>query len=236
MLTAETQESDEDEGHLTQPDVNSLNTETEVPEPAIDEVPPIIFYGGTDNTNDGFTDNTDDGFTDNTDDSFTDNTDNTDDGVPDNTDDGFTDNTDDSFTDNTDNTDDGVPDNTDDGDDDEDPPPPPPISIPTTLVKGVGDQQSGRVSQSLGSAFVVQVLDQNGAPMRGVTVRFSVAPSDGSLSATSVSTDANGEARTLLTLGGTPGTYRVTGTISGLPSVTFTTTATAIVIPPPPPP
>ncbi|MYG07605.1 hypothetical protein F4167_13510, partial [Candidatus Poribacteria bacterium] len=181
MLTAETQESDEDEGHLTQPDVNSLNTETEVPEPAIDEVPPIIFYGGTDNTNDGFTDNTDDG---------------------------FTDNTDDSFTDNTDNTDDGVPDNTDDGDDDEDPPPPPPISIPTTLVKGVGDQQSGRVSQSLGSAFVVQVLDQNGAPMRGVTVRFSVAPSDGSLSATSVSTDANGEARTLLTLGGTPGTYR----------------------------
>ena len=96
LLTAETQESDEDKEHLTQPDVNPPNTETEVPEPAIDEMPPIIFYGGTDNNNDGGTDNNNDGGTDNINDGGTDNNN------------------------------DGGTDNNNDEDEDPPPPPPPP--------------------------------------------------------------------------------------------------------------
>ena len=68
--------------------------------------------------------------------------------------------------------------------------------------------------------------------MPGVTVLFSVDPSDGSLSSTSAPTNANGEATVVLTLGGTVGTYRVTASITGLPSVTFT--ASAVDTTPPP--
>ena len=77
------------------------------------------------------------------------------------------------------------------------------------------------------------VLDQYGNPLSGVTVSFSVTPTDGVLSPASVDTDSDGEASTLLQLGGTVGEYIVTANVPGVSSVTFTATATA---PPPPPP
>ena len=102
-----------------------------------------------------------------------------------------------------------------------------------TLEQGSGDGQSGETGHHLTDPLIVTVLDQYGNPLSGVTVSFSVTPTDGVLSPASVDTDSDGEVSTLLQLGGTAGPYTVTASVPGLSSVTFTATATA---PPPPPP
>ena len=113
------------------------------------------------------------------------------------------------------------------------PPPPPPDKIATTLEKRSGDGQSAQVNTQLSSAFVVRVLDQDGAALSGVSVSFSVSPS-GTLSASTASTGTDGQASTTLTLGSTAGTYTVTARVSGIATtVSFTATATAA--PPPAP-
>ena len=105
--------------------------------------------------------------------------------------------------------------------------PPPPRKIATTLQKVSGDGQSAQVNTQMSNAYVVRVLDQNGAAMSGVTVNFSVSPS-GTLSATTATTGTNGEASTTLTLGSTAGTYTVTASVTGITrTVSFTATAEA---------
>ena len=100
-----------------------------------------------------------------------------------------------------------------------------------TLEQGSGDGQTGETGHHLTDPLIVTVLDQYGNPLSGVTVSFSVTPTDGVLSPASVDTDSNGEASTLLQLGSVAGTYTVTASVPGVSSVTFTATATA---PPPP--
>ena len=102
-----------------------------------------------------------------------------------------------------------------------------------TLEQGNGDGQTGETGHHLTDPLIVTVLDQYSNPLSGVTVSFSVIPTDGVLSPASVDTDSDGEASTLLQLGGTVGEYIVTANVPGVSSVTFTATATA---PPPPPP
>ena len=102
-----------------------------------------------------------------------------------------------------------------------------------TLEQGSGDGQTGETGHHLTDPLIVTVLDQYGNPLSGVTVSFSVTPTDGVLSPASVDTDSDGEASTLLQLGGTVGEYIATASVPGVSSVTFTATATA---PPPPPP
>ena len=102
-----------------------------------------------------------------------------------------------------------------------------------TLEQGSGDGQTGETGHHLTDPLIVTVLDQYGNPLPGVTVSFSVTPTDGVLSPASVDTDSDGEASTVLQLGGVAGTYTVTASVPGVSSVTFTATATA---PPPPPP
>ena len=102
-----------------------------------------------------------------------------------------------------------------------------------TLEQGSGDGQTGETDHHLANPLVVTVLDQYSNPLPDVTVSFSVTPTDGVLSPVSVDTDSDGEASTLLQLGGTVGEYIVTANVPGVSSVTFTATATA---PPPPPP
>jgi 5-hydroxyisourate hydrolase-like protein (transthyretin family) len=88
-----------------------------------------------------------------------------------------------------------------------------------------GNAQVAKVNSRL-PASVVQVNDQYGDPMPGVSVTFS-ASGDGSLSATSATTDANGQASTTLRLGSTPGTYTVTAKATDTTlSQTFTAEAT----------
>ena len=69
---------------------------------------------------------------------------------------------------------------------------------------------------------MVSVLDQNRSAFAGVVVTFSVTAGGGTLSATTATTDANGQASTTLTLGSDLGTNTITATVAGLEPVTFT--------------
>ena len=89
-----------------------------------------------------------------------------------------------------------------------------------------GDGQEGPASTQLAKPFVVSVLDQNGSAFAGSVVTFSVAAGGGTLSATTVTTDASGRAATRLTLGSEPGINTVVATVARLEPVTFTATAT----------
>ena len=100
-----------------------------------------------------------------------------------------------------------------------------PAVTPTTLVKISGDEQQGLVGTALAAPLVVSVLDQDGSAMAGVSVTFSVTAGGGMLSLTTATTDANGRARSTLTLGPELGTNTVTATVAGLESVLFTATA-----------
>ena len=92
-----------------------------------------------------------------------------------------------------------------------------------------GNVQTAK-ADSLLHPFVLQVNDQYGNPMSDVPVTFSVS-GDGRLSETSATTDADGRAQTQLTLGSTPGTYRVTAQATGTSlSQTFTAEATPRVL------
>ena len=101
---------------------------------------------------------------------------------------------------------------------------PPPI--PTTLSVVSGDNQSGMTGEALANPFVVEVRDQYGAPVAGVPVDFAVRAGGGSLSDTSVDTDANSLAQSTLTLGNDPGTNTVDVSVEGITeTVTFNAVA-----------
>ena len=100
---------------------------------------------------------------------------------------------------------------------------PPPM--PTALSIISGDNQNGLTGKTLADPFVVEVRDQNGDPLEGVTVTFIVSAGGGSLSDTSVDTDANGLAQTALTLGNDPGTNAVEASVE---EITETATFNAV--------
>ena len=104
----------------------------------------------------------------------------------------------------------------------------------TTLTLTSGNNQSKQRSTLLTSPFVVTVTDASANPVSAISVAFAIAtmPSGAtgqSLSTTSATTAANGQASSTLTLGNVAGTYIVTATSTGLTGspVTFTATATA---------
>ena len=99
--------------------------------------------------------------------------------------------------------------------------------VATTVVEISGDDQSSQVSTALDAPFVVEVRDQNGDALSGITVAFAVTAGGGSLSASSVTTNASGRAESTLTLGSTVGTNTVTATVSGITAISFTATGTA---------
>ena len=94
-----------------------------------------------------------------------------------------------------------------------------------SLTKVSGDGQEGLAGEPLAKPFVVSVLDQGGSAFAGTVVTFSVTAGGGTLSATTATTDANGRARSTLTLGSDPGTNTVAAAVEGLEPVTFTATA-----------
>ena len=98
---------------------------------------------------------------------------------------------------------------------------------PQTLTKVSDVEQQGPAGGILGDPFVVRVLDQNGDPVAGATVTFTVTTGEGTLSVTTATTDENGRAATTLTLGSQPGTNTVVATAADLEPVTFTATARA---------
>ena len=92
------------------------------------------------------------------------------------------------------------------------------ILPPTPSILSIvsGDNQSGVTGETLANPFVLEVRDENGNPLEGVTVTFAVSAGGGSLSDTSVDTDANGLAQSILTLGGDPGTNTIEVTVEGI--------------------
>ena len=80
------------------------------------------------------------------------------------------------------------------------------------VLKVSGDNQEGDAGMPLDHPFVVEVQDEKGVLSAGVSVTFAVTEGGGTLSATTVTTDADGRAETTLTLGTTPGKNTVQAT------------------------
>jgi subtilisin family serine protease len=107
----------------------------------------------------------------------------------------------------------------------------PPVTFTATATAGppaklalvAGDAQQGDVGQPLASALVARVGDAFGNPLPNVNVSFAVSAGSGTLSSSSVNTDAQGRASTLLTLSAA-GVTTVTATAASLAgsSVVFT--------------
>ena len=97
------------------------------------------------------------------------------------------------------------------------------------LIKIAGDGQTGISGVLLAAPFVVEVQDERAQPMKDVSVTFTVHSGGGILSPTTTQTDADGKARTTLTLGWTPGTTTVRATADGLKAyVLFKATTTLL--------
>jgi adhesin/invasin len=112
------------------------------------------------------------------------------------------------------------------------------VSIPATAL--VGDVASivavsasdlqGLVRRVLASPFVVRVTDSFGNPVPGVTVAWTRIAGTGTLAAPTSTTDANGQASVLYTLGAIPGLETITASVAGVTTpTTFTATALAAV-------
>ena len=120
--------------------------------------------------------------------------------------------------------------------------------VPTTLTKVSGDAQTGATSTALANLFVVEVKDggetnwvwdssarrhvPTPVAFAGVPVTFAVTGGGGTLSATSVATDATGRAQVILTPGATAATQTVTATVTHAGRTLTQTFSTAVNFPP----
>ena len=86
---------------------------------------------------------------------------------------------------------------------------------PRTVQKVSGDNQRGAPNSQLKNPLIVEVLDENGEPATGVSVTFRVTAGGGNLSGTNSKTDANGRARSFLTLGNSREVNRVEVRVPG---------------------
>ncbi len=87
--------------------------------------------------------------------------------------------------------------------------------VATQLIIVSGNSQSSGVGQVLASNLVVQSSDGGAAAVGNVDVSFAVTGGNGSLSVTTVRTDAQGLASSSWTLGTTEGAQQVTVSIIG---------------------
>ena len=91
-----------------------------------------------------------------------------------------------------------------------------------------GDAQNGTVGTALAQPFVVEVRDENGAVFEGVPVMFTVTAGGGTVAPEIATTDADGRAESLLTLGSGPGTNTVEVSIERIvQTVVFSAEGTA---------
>ncbi len=100
--------------------------------------------------------------------------------------------------------------------------------VATTLEANSPMSITGAAGSVVTPAPSVIVKDQNGSPIGGTTVTFTVANGGGSVSGATVTTDASGMATVgSWTLGPVAGTNVLTATSGGLATVTFTATSVA---------
>ncbi len=100
--------------------------------------------------------------------------------------------------------------------------------VTQTLVIISGDNQQGAPGEALLSPFISEVRDVENRGLAGIDITFVITAGGGSLTETIVTTNASGQAATMLTLGPTPGTNTVEGSVTGISApVRFTATAKA---------
>ena len=104
---------------------------------------------------------------------------------------------------------------------------PPPDNTTPTVAAVSGNNQSGRVGQVLPDPLTVSVTE-GGQPAAAVTVEWSTASANGTVTPTSVATDANGMASSGWTLGSVSGNQTARATVSGASGSPATFTATAV--------
>ena len=98
------------------------------------------------------------------------------------------------------------------------------------LSKVSGDNQSSVAGAVLSTPFVVEVRDENGSALEGISVTFTVTTGNGTLSVTHTTTDENGRAESTLTLGPNLGATTVEVSATGMgETVAFNTVADAAV-------
>ncbi len=84
------------------------------------------------------------------------------------------------------------------------------------LSKISGDNQAGVSGALLANPFVIEVRDENGSVLKGISVTFTVTTGDGTLNTTHTTTDENGRAKSTLTLGPNLGTNTVEVSAAGI--------------------
>ena len=100
---------------------------------------------------------------------------------------------------------------------------------PTQLRRAAGDGQSGQAGAPLPVPYQVIVEDEYDNPVAGVTVNWAVVAGDGSLSAASTVTGANGASTVVHTLGATGAVQTVTATAPAVGGTTVAFNSTIIV-------
>jgi adhesin/invasin len=88
-----------------------------------------------------------------------------------------------------------------------------------------GDNQSAQAGTALANPLVVQVLDAQGNPIPNRAVTWVVA--EGAVNPETSTTDAQGHASTIWTVGSTPGAKTANAVVSGVGTATFNAIATA---------
>jgi subtilisin family serine protease len=99
---------------------------------------------------------------------------------------------------------------------------------PSAVVIIGGNHQSGGAGGALALPLTVEVNDRQGDAVKGAAVTFTVTAGGGSVRATTVSTDASGQASTIWTLGTTAGSpSTATAGVAGVTPATFIATVIA---------
>jgi hypothetical protein len=95
-----------------------------------------------------------------------------------------------------------------------------------------GNLQTATVGQALAQPLVARAVDQGGAPMPGASVTFTVTSGNGSVQASSTTTDAQAQVAATWTLGTTAGPQKLAAAITGITAGAAVFDATATAAPP----
>ena len=91
-----------------------------------------------------------------------------------------------------------------------------PLPEPPTLSIVSGDGQEGVAGTVLADPFVVELRDENGKPLRRITVTFTITAGRGAMSVVTSRTDSDGQVASVMTLSPEPGINRVQVSAEGL--------------------
>lgn len=87
------------------------------------------------------------------------------------------------------------------------------------LALVAGDSARAVAGSDVATPLVVKVTDARGEPVPAASVEFAVSEGNGSVTPVIATSDADGIARTILTLGTTAGTNQVTASVTGVVAV-----------------